>query len=265
MSLLRAAMCHRRHRRDTSLKFNSGARRRGIEPQGPKPFERMLILARRSRSALPRLVPGSKLGRARAKAGQAPRGAAAGTAVNRRVLVAVCAVLTIAVFLSLRACFQAAFLVEPPTQPGGVDNSVVALSDGSVMIAKPGTIARDVIDWFNDPTAGPRRFDIGRQPFFPKSDRPEPEAEVRLARFATELRANPDVNATIFVCGSGRSVADRQLALKRADRLEKEFKAQQIGTDRVSAETCIAKNPGGTGTASEEDGQLISIALSRGG
>jgi outer membrane protein OmpA-like peptidoglycan-associated protein len=144
-----------------------------------------------------------------------------------------------------------------------IDNSVVALSDGSVMVARPGTISRDVIDWFNSRSAGPKQFDIGRQPFVPNSDLPQPEAEVRLARFATELKANPEVNAKIFVCSSGDDAANRELAAGRARRLKKELVAKRIDDSRISIASCVAR--AAAGRESERDGQIVGIALSRGG
>ena len=183
--------------------------------------------------------------------------------MNRQILLAVSAAVTIAVFLSLRACFQSIFPTEEPQVPR-IDSSVVALRDGSVMVAKPGTISRDVIDWFNDKAASPEQFDIGPQLFIPNSDRPAPEAEVRLGRFVTELKANVDVNARIIVCGSGGSSADRQLAAARALRLKKELVARQIEASRISTESCNASIGGNAPQASKREGQTVGIALSRG-
>lgn len=168
-------------------------------------------------------------------------------------------------FLALRACFQA---VVPRTGSVEVvpkfDNSIVALADGSVMVAKPGTISRDVINWFNDKSAGPTQFDIGSQPFVAKSDVPAPETEVRLARFATELNANLDVNAEIMVCGSTASASDRQLAAGRAQRLENELEGMEVDSSRISIGRCGAKAAEAAPSASDQDGQTISIILARG-
>jgi len=184
--------------------------------------------------------------------------------MTRMNLVTLCAGVALIEFLSLRACFQAAMPAEGDVQVPKIDNSVVATADGLVMIAKPGTISRDVIDWFNDRSAGPRQFDIGRQPFVPNSDRPAPEAEVRLARFATELKANPDVNARIIVCSTTHNGADRQLAASRAHRMKEELAAKLIDASRISTEPCRASATSGR-APSEQDAQAIRIALSRGG
>jgi hypothetical protein len=183
--------------------------------------------------------------------------------VNRVIPTALCVGIVLITFLSLRAGFQAIFPVERSSQAPKIDNSVVALADGSVMIARPGTISRNVIDWFNDKSAPPRQFDIGPQPFVPNSDLPEPEAKVRLARLATELKAYPAVNAEIIVCSAANASA-RRLAASRAYRLKQELAAKQIETDRISAETCLARAAQGAAPpAPEQDEQVVRIALSR--
>jgi outer membrane protein OmpA-like peptidoglycan-associated protein len=184
--------------------------------------------------------------------------------MNRMNLVALIAGVALIEFLSLRACFQAVFPAEGSSHLPKIDNSVVATSDGSVMVAQPGTVSRDVIDWLNDKSAGPRKFDIGRQPFVPNSDDPAPEAEVRLARFARELKANPDVNARILVCSSARDGADQQLAASRAQRLKEELAEKLIDASRISTEPCRTSTTPGSAPSAEQDGQVISIALFRG-
>jgi outer membrane protein OmpA-like peptidoglycan-associated protein len=172
---------------------------------------------------------------------------------------------TLIEFLSLRACFQD---VIPPKAPPvlSFDTNIVALSDGSVMVAAPGTISRDVINWFNDKSASPRQFDIGVEPFMPNSIVPAPEAKVRLARFAMELKANPDVNTTITVCSSGSSTGDRQLAVGRAIRLKGELAAMQIDASRISTRACgSTAGSASAASASQRDGQIINIALAHGG
>jgi hypothetical protein len=184
-------------------------------------------------------------------------------AINRMNVVALIVGVALIEFLILRACFLAVFPGEGSSPMPKTDNTIVATSDGSVMIAQPGTVSREVIDWLNDASAGPKQFDIGRQPFLPNSDLPAPEAEVRLARFATELKANPDVNARIIVCSSDGNGADQQLVASRANRLKEALAAMLIDASRISTETCRAGATPGP-TTSERDGQVIRIALSHG-
>jgi outer membrane protein OmpA-like peptidoglycan-associated protein len=184
----------------------------------------------------------------------------------RAVLILICGAIVAAVFLSLRSCYQS---VRPDAETmgfGPIDNGVVELSDGSVMVARPGTISRDVIDWFNDKKAPPRRFDIGRLPFVPNSAVPAPETQVRLQRFATELKANPTVRAKVQVCTAGGDAADARLAALRAYHLKAALVANRIDADRISTETCRAGDArNAAGSASEQDGQIIAIVLDRQG
>jgi hypothetical protein len=183
--------------------------------------------------------------------------------VSRPIFLAVFIGVAAAMFLGLRASYVALFPSEDSTQVRAVGNSVVAIAGGSVMIAKKGTISRDVIDWFNNVSSGPTQFDIVGEPFVPNSDLPASETEVRLGRFATELTGNPDVNVAIMVCGSAGNAADRRLAAERASRLKEQLVAKQIDPGRIS--TALCDENAGLPAASRHDGQIIRIALSRGG
>ena len=167
-------------------------------------------------------------------------------------------------FLGLRAFFLAVRPDDKTIQVRPIDNSVVALADGSVMLARPGTISRDVIDWFNNPKAPTRRFDIGRLPFVPNSPVPAIDTGVRLQRFAAELKANPTVNAMVQVCTSGNDASNVRLAALRADHLKAMLVAYRVNADRISTEVCRAGDSGGaSGSASDQDGQIIGIVLDR--
>lgn len=169
-------------------------------------------------------------------------------------------------FLGLRAFFLAVKPDDRAIQAAPVDVSVVGLADGSVMLAKPGTISRDVIDWFNNRNAPARRFDIGRLPFVPNSAVPAADTQVRLQRFAAELRANPTVNAIVQVCTAGSDEADVRLAALRANQLKADLVANGVDAGQVSAETCRTHEARAVqASASEQDGQIIGIILDRQG
>jgi len=167
-------------------------------------------------------------------------------------------------FLSLQACFQVAFPVERPAQLTDVGNSVVAMADGSVMVAQPGTISRDIIDWFNDKRAPAKTFDVGWQPFEPNSAQPDPESQVRLERFAVEMRANRDVNARVIVCGTTNGRGAAELARLRASRLVQLLVARHVPAERVSAAICRPNDVSRVAAfPSARSGGVIEIALSR--
>jgi outer membrane protein OmpA-like peptidoglycan-associated protein len=180
----------------------------------------------------------------------------------RLVLIIVCGTIIFIELLALRACWQT---VRPPAEkPARIDDSVVALNDGSVVVAKPGTLTRDVVDWFNDKGAAPARFDLGRVPFVHGSAEPSPDQVVRLNRFASELKASRTVKTKILVCTSTNGAADAGLAALRAQRVSDELIANRIERNRVSAETCRVKPARGGASVSEQDEQVVIIELERG-
>jgi outer membrane protein OmpA-like peptidoglycan-associated protein len=179
----------------------------------------------------------------------------------KSILIFVCLAIAAIEFLGMRACVKAVRPDDQTIYVGPVDNSVVALRDGSAMIAEPGTISRDVIDWFNNETAPRRRFDIGRLAFVPSSAVPAPDTEVRLRRFATELKANPTVRATVQVCTSDNDTADARLAALRANRLKAALVANRVNADRIATQTCQMR---GTTKVARQGVQFIGIVLAHG-
>lgn len=184
--------------------------------------------------------------------------------MNRVILAVVFAGVTLLTFLSLRACFQSVLPQKEAPPAHDIGNGVVAIADGSVMFAQPGTNTRDVIDWFNDKNAPPKTFYIGWQPFAPNSAQPVAESTARLQRFVTEMRANRDVEAKVIVCTATNDAAAVQLAKLRAARLTQLLVASHIEAARVSAATCRLPNASRVAASqSAQDGEVIEIALSR--
>ena len=184
--------------------------------------------------------------------------------MNRLILAVVVAGVALLTFLSLRACFQAVLPPQEYPPMNDVGNSVVAMADGSVMIAQPGTISRGVIDWFNDKKAPAKAFNIGWQPFAPNSAEPAADSQVRLQRFVIEMQANRDVAAKVIVCTAANDPASVSLAKLRAARLEQLLVASHIRPDRVSAATCRLPNAKRVAASpSTQDGEVIEVVLSR--
>jgi hypothetical protein len=180
----------------------------------------------------------------------------------RIILIIICGTVIGVEMLALTACWRT---VRPPSErPARIDDSVVALNDGSVLLARPGTLSRDMIDWFNDVNARPRRFDLGSVRFLRNSAQPAPDSEVRLQRFTAELKASPTVKAKVLLCTSASSDADASLAALRAERLSNELIANGIDRGRISAEACQLKQTRGIASASERDQQVVSVLLERG-
>jgi hypothetical protein len=187
-----------------------------------------------------------------------------GYKMRRAITVVVLGAIVLAVFLSLRACFIS---VRPDNQRigGRIDDSVVALANGSVLIAQQGTISRAVIDWFTDIQAPAKAFDIGWQAFQPNSADPAAESQARLERFADELHAYRGVRAKLVVCTSTSDAAATQLASRRAQQLKKILVTENIEAARISTATCRLRTPGNAASSpSSQDGEIIRIVLEHG-
>jgi outer membrane protein OmpA-like peptidoglycan-associated protein len=168
-------------------------------------------------------------------------------------------------FFGLRACYQTTRPQEDVALASRSDDSVVALRDGSVLIAQQGTIGRDLLDWFNNRRAAPARFDIGRVQFEPESAAPSPQTQVLLQRFGQELRANPEVVAAVLVCTSGDGPDDARLAISRASRIKAELVGQHVNPNHVTIPACgFRSGRPGTATPSEPGGEFIGIELTHG-
>jgi outer membrane protein OmpA-like peptidoglycan-associated protein len=183
--------------------------------------------------------------------------------VNKWTILGVCGAIMAVEFLGLRACVQSLWPQDDPVLVRQVDDSVVELRDGSVLMASQRTIGRDVIDWLNNASAPPARFDIGRMPFVRNSAAPAPDTQARVERFATELRAYPGVHTTVFVCTLAEGPGEASLATARANRLMAIMTANRVPADRISTQPCSVRNVRRDATASEQDGQRIGIALER--
>ncbi len=112
--------------------------------------------------------------------------------------------------------------------------SIIALKDGSTMVAEQGTLGREMVDWLNDNAAGEAQFLLAGQPFVVGSTDPTPESELRIGRFVAMLKASRDVTARIIVLADGQ--ADLQLASARAERLGREIMSDGISEDRMAVE-----------------------------
>jgi outer membrane protein OmpA-like peptidoglycan-associated protein len=185
--------------------------------------------------------------------------------LNRWAIIAAGGALIGIEFLGLRACYQTVSPQEDASLAYRPVDSAVALRDGSVLIAKEGTISRSVIDWFNNERAAPARFDIGPVPFEANSVAPSPETEVMLQRFGAELRANPEVLVTVHVCTSDDASSDARLAMARANRLKAELVAELVDAKHITTKACSLRGSGQrAASASEQDGQFIGIELRHG-
>jgi len=183
--------------------------------------------------------------------------------MNKWSILGLCGAIMVVEFLGLRACVRSLWPQDDPALARRVDDSIVELRDGSVLMASKGSISRDVIDWLNNASAPLARFDIGRMPFERNSAVPAPGTQVRVQRFATELRAYPGVHATVFVCTSADGPGEERLAIARVNRLNSILTANRVSADRISTRQCRVRNANRSAAPSDQDGQYIGIVLER--
>jgi outer membrane protein OmpA-like peptidoglycan-associated protein len=145
-------------------------------------------------------------------------------------------------------------------------NDIVALRDGATMVAKPGTVGRELVDWLASDEQS-RAFELGGEEFLNRSAEPTLESKVRMPRLIAMLKANPDVQ--VHVIGhSDRSsdpVADQTLSEARARIAVLTLKEGGVSASRVSfegrgGEQPIADNRSAEGRVRN---QRVSIVLTR--
>ena len=148
------------------------------------------------------------------------------------ILMALTALFLVVAYFAFKAGEREA---NRPKYPTSAAESIIALKDGSTMIAEQGTLGREMIDWLNNNSAGEATFLLAGQPFVLGSTDPTPESELRIARLVKMLKASPDVTARIIVLADGN--ADLQLASARAERLRRETTSNGISQDRITVES----------------------------
>jgi outer membrane protein OmpA-like peptidoglycan-associated protein len=156
----------------------------------------------------------------------------------------------------------------PPATPSTTgETGVVALRDGSTMMAGRGTVGRDLVDWLAARQAGQKAFELGGQEFIGRTATPTPESIGRASRLVAMLRANPDVRITIIghTDPSGDEDADGALGLDRAEAL-----ARLLREGGVSKSHMVTESRGSTDPVAPNDSpqgraknQRVSLILKR--
>lgn len=181
----------------------------------------------------------------------------------RILLLAMFMLLVGAVALAVKSCS------DRPSPERVVTNSsgLVALRDGSTMMAEHGTVGRELVDWLAAGKAGQRRFELGGQEFVGRTAEPTAESLGRIPRLVAMLRANPDVDV-IVIGHSDRtedSAADMALSLARARMLVGRLEAAGIEADRLKVEARGAAEPLASDATAEgrRRNQRVSLVLVR--
>lgn len=182
-----------------------------------------------------------------------------------RLLLILCPILfATAIILSIRACQQ-----QPPDVEihDAREAGLVALSDGSTLIAKEGTVGRELVDWLAARDGTEKGFELGGHQFVGRSMQPTAETLGRIPRLIAMLKANPDVQAKIVghTDASGDANADERIALERAKTLAGLLQDGGIEGGRLTVESRGADEPVSKDetAAGRAANQRVSLILTR--
>lgn len=184
--------------------------------------------------------------------------------MTRIFLILLPILLAAALVLSVRAC-----TAEPEQhyKVGPEGSGIVALDDGSTLVAKKGTVGRDLVDWLAGRGDGRRSFELGGHQFVGRTMQPTGETIGRLPRLVAMLKANPDVKAMIVghTDPSGDAKADTAIALERAQTLAGLLQDRGIAADRLKVESRGATQPVASNDTPEgrAANQRVSLVLVR--
>ena len=79
--------------------------------------------------------------------------------------------------------------------------SIIALKDGSTMVAEQGTLGREMVAWLNDNAAGEAQFLLAGQPFVVGSTDPTPRVRIENRPFCRNAQGEPRCNGPHYRIG----------------------------------------------------------------
>lgn len=183
--------------------------------------------------------------------------------ISRISLLILPVLLAGAIVLSVRACLKEP---EQVYKVGPEGSGIVALSDGSTLVAPKGTVGRDLVDWLAGRGDGQRSFELGGHQFVDRTMAPTAETMGRLPRLVAMLKANPKVKALVIghTDPSGNATQDQNIALERAKILAGLLEDRGIAAERLTVESRgasqpVAKNDTKAGRAANQRVSLILI------
>lgn len=145
---------------------------------------------------------------------------------DRRFSRAVAAVLLVAAGGTVSGCND----VQAAPETSSPQAELVMLRDGSTMVAREGTLSREIADWLDADGPASRSFALGSDAFIPDSAQLSPAGLGRAVDLGTMLRANPGAK---LVLDKGASHDDK-LADARAAALARFLGQRGIMKGQVS-------------------------------
>ena len=151
------------------------------------------------------------------------------------LFLAVPVLIAVAGFLVLRAGYETVKPEEAPRPVVAVGESVIALRDGSTIIAERGSLGREMADWLNQGHRGEAKFLVAGDPFEPGSTAPTRESEARISSFIAMMKANRGVSARIAIFADD-SAGGPALAAQRAERMRALLVSRGVSPRRLTVE-----------------------------
>jgi len=183
----------------------------------------------------------------------------------RTILLFFFIALVVAGSLTLERCSEDS--LAEPTEMRGDPSAIVALADGSTMVAPRGTVGRALVDWLARREPGQKTFELGGQEFVGRTAELTTESRGRVPRLVAMLHANPDVKVVIVGHSdpSGDEAADRAISQVRADVLLDMLRDGRIASHRLRTEARGASDPiaPNDSPGNRQRNQRVSLVLSR--
>jgi len=183
----------------------------------------------------------------------------------RTIMVFFFITLVVSSALTLKRCSEDS--PRDRTDVRGDPSGIVALADGSTMVAAQGTVGRALVDWLARREPGQKTFELGGQEFVGRTAELTTESRGRVPRLVAMLRANPDVKVVIVghTDPSGDKAADRAISQARADVLVAMLRDGRISSHRLRTQARGASDPiaPNDSPGNRQRNQRVSLVLRR--
>jgi outer membrane protein OmpA-like peptidoglycan-associated protein len=125
-----------------------------------------------------------------------------------------------------------------------IPRDIVVLGNGTIVEARDGSVAQELVDWLEKPRQSPRVFHLGGVQFEGRSSIPTIAARHRLPALVKMLSAYPEVKArfTGFTHPTGNPVDDQAIEIARANWAIDALVRAGIDPERLSARASIHAN-----------------------
>jgi len=165
---------------------------------------------------------------------------------GRKRLARVSLVLALAPVVIAAGFGMHAYLSPTEQQRGArpIPRAIVVLGNGTIVEARDGSVAQELVDWLEQPRQSPRMFHLGGVQFEGRSSVPTIAARHRLPALVKMLSAYPEVKArfTGFTRSTGNPADDQAVEIARANWAVDALVSAGIDPERLSARASTRAN-----------------------